>query len=149
MLNTGLCFAYLSLLTVQTAEEVTLSSTVKSNKDVITEHLSKGQPTAYALLPLSLLGNFESPTDFVCVSAVDFGVSAQLDRTVGKRNTFIGTPYWMAPEVIACDENPAATYDFKVILSSEDKPLSVLMSLGIYLSFLHCRVMYGRWESRQ
>ena len=25
---------------------------------------------------------------------VDFGVSAQLDRTVGRRNTFIGTPYW-------------------------------------------------------
>lgn len=25
---------------------------------------------------------------------VDFGVSAQLDRTIGKRNTFIGTPYW-------------------------------------------------------
>uniref|UniRef100_A0A8C5CAV1 non-specific serine/threonine protein kinase n=1 Tax=Gadus morhua TaxID=8049 RepID=A0A8C5CAV1_GADMO len=55
------------------------------------------------------------------VKLVDFGVSAQLDRTVGRRNTFIGTPYWMAPEVIACDENPAATYDFK----------SDLWSLGI------------------
>ncbi|XP_073731660.1 TRAF2 and NCK interacting kinase a isoform X4 [Misgurnus anguillicaudatus] len=55
------------------------------------------------------------------VKLVDFGVSAQLDRTVSRRNTFIGTPYWMAPEVIACDENPEATYDYK----------SDLWSLGI------------------
>lgn len=55
------------------------------------------------------------------VFAVDFGVSAQLDRTIGRRNTFIGTPYWMAPEVIACDENPDATYDNR----------SDLWSLGI------------------
>jgi serine/threonine protein kinase len=48
-------------------------------------------------------------------------VSAQLDRTIGRRNTFIGTPYWMAPEVIACDENPDATYDNR----------SDLWSLGI------------------
>ncbi|XP_030225177.1 misshapen-like kinase 1 isoform X3 [Gadus morhua] len=55
------------------------------------------------------------------VKLVDFGVSAQLDKTVGRRNTFIGTPYWMAPEVIACDENPDATYDYR----------SDLWSLGI------------------
>ena len=60
-------------------------------------------------------------TDQAEVKLVDFGVSAQLDRTVGRRNTFIGTPYWMAPEVIACDENPNATYDNK----------SDLWSLGI------------------
>uniref|UniRef100_A0A8C3RBL3 non-specific serine/threonine protein kinase n=1 Tax=Cyanoderma ruficeps TaxID=181631 RepID=A0A8C3RBL3_9PASS len=55
------------------------------------------------------------------VKLVDFGVSAQLDRTVGRRNTFIGTPYWMAPEVIACEENPDSTYDYR----------SDLWSLGI------------------
>ncbi|XP_066267341.1 mitogen-activated protein kinase kinase kinase kinase 4-like isoform X2 [Branchiostoma lanceolatum] len=60
-------------------------------------------------------------TDNAEVKLVDFGVSAQLDRTIGRRNTFIGTPYWMAPEVIACDENPDATYDYR----------SDLWSLGI------------------
>lgn len=69
------------------------------------------------------------------VKVIDFGVSGRITPDCPTRRTFIGTPYWMAPEVIENKGSPSP-YDFKadvwslgitlIELAQADPPLSEL-----------------------
>ncbi|XP_078139764.1 uncharacterized protein LOC139923913 isoform X2 [Centroberyx gerrardi] len=57
------------------------------------------------------------------IKLADFGVSAKNTNTLEKRATFIGTPYWMAPEVIQCETSKDTLYG----------PKADIWSLGVML----------------
>ncbi|CAL7948662.1 unnamed protein product [Xylocopa violacea] len=75
-------------------------------------------------------------TEDAHVKLVDFGVSSHLAATLARKNTSVGTPYWMAPEVIACEQQLDSSYDSRcdvwsvgitaIELAEGDPPLSEL-----------------------
>ena len=88
--------------------------------------------------PLTYTGAAQVHRDIKCgnillteggqVKLADFGVAAQLTHTMSKRKTYIGTPHWMAPEVIA-----ESSYDGKVLLLGRS-------------SLLTCRCLQTPWS---
>uniref|UniRef100_A0A8C6MF62 non-specific serine/threonine protein kinase n=1 Tax=Nothobranchius furzeri TaxID=105023 RepID=A0A8C6MF62_NOTFU len=47
------------------------------------------------------------------IMLADFGVSAKNTNSLQRRHSFIGTPYWMAPEVVMCETSKDRPYDYK------------------------------------
>ncbi len=67
----------------------------------------------------------------------DFGVCAQLNHTMSKRHTVIGTPFWMAPEVIQ-----ESNYDAKVCVCIQRLVCCGLSAPSSALCFWN----RGRWS---
>ena len=49
----------------------------------------------------------------MCFVTTSIGISSIVDHAYGRCRTAIGTPYWMSPEVIACEHQLEYDYDLR------------------------------------
>ena len=50
-------------------------------------------------------------TEDCSIKLIDYGVACRLNGADDRRHTSVGTPYWMAPEVIMCEGQQLQEYD--------------------------------------
>lgn len=67
---------------------LTLDGRVTAARRPVAEDAARGKPTASLCVPMQ-------------IKLSDFGFCAQISKEVPKRKSLVGTPYWMAPEVIS------------------------------------------------
>ncbi|KAH6915987.1 STE/STE20/PAKA protein kinase [Coprinopsis sp. MPI-PUGE-AT-0042] len=73
--------------------------------DVVTANLmTEGQIAAVSREDVSGFGTFASACMVGDIKLTDFGFCAQISEGHAKRTTMVGTPYWMAPEVVTRKE---------------------------------------------
>lgn len=80
-------------------------------------------------------------TEDANIKLIDFGVSSHLSTDQARKNTSVGTPYWMAPEVIACEQQLDSSYDCRcdvwsigittIELAEGEPPLSELHPMRV------------------